>query len=219
MTETKLRMTPRRRAEELSRRLALRYPDAPCALEAGGDPWRLLVMARLSAQCTDERVNTVSVDLFRRFPTCRHMAEGELSEIEALIRSCGLFRSKAKNIKEASRIICEKYSGRVPDTMEELLSLPGVGRKIANLIMGDVYGTGGIVADTHCIRICGRVGFYGEGTKDPLKCERTMEKLIPQSEQSVFCHRIVMFGREVCMARNPDCDNCPMQDICKGRKK
>ena len=121
---TRIRMTPRRRADELASRLALRYPDAPCALEAGGDPWKLLVMARLSAQCTDERVNLVSVDLFEKFPTCRHMAEGELSEIENCIRSCGLFRGKAKSIKEASQIICEKYEGRAPDTMEELLLSP-----------------------------------------------------------------------------------------------
>lgn len=215
---TKIRMTPRRRADELASRLALRYPEAPCALEAGDDPWKLLVMARLSAQCTDERVNLVSVDLFEKFPTCHHMAEGELSEIESCIRSCGLFRGKAKSIKEASQIICEKYAGRVPDTMEELLSLPGVGRKIANLILGDVYGKGGIVADTHCIRICGRVGFYEEGMKDPLKCERIMEKLIDKNEQSVFCHRIVLFGRDVCMARNPQCDRCPMADICKHNK-
>lgn len=209
------RMTPKRRAEAVNDRLRERYPDAPCALEAEGDAWKLLVMARLSAQCTDERVNLISEELFRVFPTAEAMAAGELSEIESLIRSCGLFRGKAKNIKDASAIIHEKYGGRVPDTMDELLALPGVGRKIANLILGDVYGCGGIVADTHCIRICGRLGFYPEGEKNPLKCERAMEKLIERSEQSDFCHRIVMFGREICDARAPRCGECPLADVCK----
>ncbi len=213
------RMTKNKRAALVSDELAKLYPDAPCALEAEGDAWRLLVMARLSAQCTDERVNLVSRELFRVFPTAWAMAEGDISRIEELIKSCGLFRGKAKSIKEASQIITEQYGGRVPDTMEELLGLPGVGRKIANLVMGDVYGRGGIVADTHCIRICGRLGFYPEGQKDPLKCERIMEKLIPREEQSVFCHRIVLFGREVCSARSPRCEDCTMREFCASYKK
>lgn len=192
------------------------YPDALCSLEYGGDPWRLLVAARLSAQCTDERVNIVTKDLFARFPTAYDMANGALSEIEELVKPCGLFRTKAKSILDMSRIIIEKYDGKVPDTMEELLSLPGVGRKIANLMLGDIYGIGGIVADTHCIRICGRLGYYDADKRDPLFTERTMEKVIPKNEQSDFCHRIVLFGREYCTARNPRCTICPLSEYCAG---
>lgn len=195
------------------------YPDSACSLESGGDPWRLLVMARLSAQCTDERVNIVCRELFKRFPTAESMAIAPISEIEDSIRSCGLYRSKAQSIKDFSRMIVEDFFGRVPDNMEELLSLPGVGRKIANLILGDVYKKGGIVADTHCMRICGRLGFYPEGQKDPLKTERIMTPLIPKEEQSDFCHRIVQFGRDVCTARNPKCNTCPLYEICLHSKE
>lgn len=209
------RITDKKRALEAEKILAELYPDAVCSLEADEDPWKLLVMARLSAQCTDERVNIVSRGLFEKFPNAAAMAEAPIGEIEEAIRSCGLYRSKAKSIKEASQIVTEKYGGNIPDTMEELLELPGVGRKIANLLMGDIFGKGGIVADTHCIRICGKLGFYPEGQKDPLKTEKTMEKLIPRELQSDFCHRIVHFGRDICRARNPLCESCPMQDICK----
>lgn len=209
------RLTAKKRAAEADRILATLYPDAICSLEADDDPWRLLVMARLSAQCTDERVNIVSLDLFKSFPTARDMANAPISEIEKLIKSCGLYRGKAKSIKEASQIVVEKYNGEIPNTMEELLSLPGVGRKIANLLLGDIFGLGGIVADTHCIRICGRLGFYPEEQKDPLKTERAMEKLIPRENQSDFCHRIVHFGRDVCRAKNPLCDSCPMSHVCR----
>ncbi|MDD6094750.1 MAG: endonuclease III [Clostridia bacterium] len=208
-------MKDNERAESFSAILKNLYPDAVCSLEADNDPWRLLVMARLSAQCTDERVNIVCRDLFREYPSAEKMAAAPIENIENLIRSCGLFRGKAKSIKEMSEIITEKYGGRVPETMEELLSLPGVGRKIANLILGDVYHKGGIVADTHCIRICGRLGFYPEGQKDPLKTERIMEKLLPREEQSDFCHRIVHFGRDVCDARSPKCGNCPAAQLCR----
>ena len=190
------------------------YPDAECSLEYDGDPWRLLVAARLSAQCTDERVNKICVPLFRRFPDAYAMAEADIAEIEEIIRPCGLFRTKAKSIFEMSRSICKEFDGKVPDTMEELLSLSGVGRKIANLILGDVYGKGGIVADTHCIRICGRLGYYDTVKKDPLFTERVMEKIIPREEQSDFCHRIVHFGREYCIARSPRCDVCPLSEEC-----
>lgn len=209
------RLTAKKRAEEADRLLAELYRDAICSLEADEDPWKLLVMARLSAQCTDERVNIVSRDLFAAFPNAKAMAEAPVSEIEQLIKSCGLYRGKAKSIKEASQIVVDKYNGEIPATMEELLSLPGVGRKIANLLLGDIFGLGGIVADTHCIRICGRLGFYPEGQKDPLKTEKTMEKLIPRENQSDFCHRIVHFGRDVCRAKNPLCDTCPLADICR----
>lgn len=198
--------------------LRQRYPDAECSLESGGDPWRLLVMARLSAQCTDERVNIVCRDLFREIPDARAMAEAPLSQIEELIRPCGLFRTKAKSLKESAAMLLTTYEGRVPDTMEELLSLPGVGRKIANLLLGDIYKKGGIVADTHCIRICGRIGFYPEELKDPLRVERILTPVIPVAEQSDFCHRIVHFGREICTARSPKCEGCPMGEICDHNK-
>ena len=194
--------------------LRQRYPDAECSLESGGDPWRLLVMARLSAQCTDERVNIVCRDLFREIPDAQAMADAPLAQIEELIRPCGLFRTKAKSLKESAAMLLTTYDGRVPDTMEELLSLPGVGRKIANLLLGDIYKKGGIVADTHCIRICGRLGFYPEELKDPLRVERILTPLIDVAEQSDFCHRIVHFGREICTARSPKCEDCPMREIC-----
>ena len=190
------------------------YPDAECSLVFDGDPWRLLVASRLSAQCTDERVNIVCVPLFRRFPDALSVTEGTVAEIEEIIRPCGLFRTKAKSIYEMSKMICELFGGRGPDTMEELLMLPGVGRKIANLILGDIYGKGGIVADTHCIRICGRFGYYSTDKKDPLFTERVMEQVIPVAEQSDFCHRIVHFGREFCTARSPKCTECPLKDLC-----
>ena len=195
------------------------YPDAECSLESGGDPWRLLVMARLSAQCTDERVNIVCRDLFREIPDARAMANAPLAQIEELIRPCGLFRTKAKSLKESAAMLLTTYEGRVPDTMEELLSLPGVGRKIANLLLGDIYKKGGIVADTHCIRICGRLGFYDEELKDPLRVERILTPVIPVAEQSDFCHRIVHFGREICTARSPKCEDCPMREICDHGKE
>ena len=198
-------------AVEILRKL---YPDAECSLESGGDPWRLLVMARLSAQCTDERVNIVCRDLFREIPDAQAMADAPLAQIEELIRPCGLFRTKAKSLKESAAMLLTTYEGRVPDTMEELLSLPGVGRKIANLLLGDIYKKGGIVADTHCIRICGRLGFYPEELKDPLRVERILTPLIDVAEQSDFCHRIVHFGREICTARSPKCEDCPMREIC-----
>ena len=203
------------RTEKIIAALEKLYPDAVCSLEYAEDPWRLLVAARLSAQCTDERVNIVTKVLFERFPDVMSAARGDLGEIEEIVRPCGLFRMKAKNIVDMSRIIVEKYGGRVPDTMDGLLSLPGVGRKIANLIMGDVFGKGGIVADTHCIRICGRLGYYPEDKKDPLLTERVMDGVIPREEQSAFCHRIVMFGREYCTARSPRCGDCPLGQWCK----
>ena len=195
------------------------YPEAVCSLEYAGDPWRLLVAARLSAQCTDERVNIVTKPLFERFPNAESVVVGTISEIEEIVRPCGLFRTKAKSIFEMSKMIVEDFGGRVPDTMEELLSLPGVGRKIANLILGDIYGKGGIVADTHCIRICGRLGFYDTAKKDPLFTERTMEKVIPIEKQSDFCHRIVLFGREYCTARSPRCTECPLRELCLFEEK
>jgi endonuclease-3 len=190
------------------------YPEATCALEYGGDPWRLLVMGRLSAQCTDARVNIVCRELFRVFPTAEDMAEGDLSEIERIVKPCGLYRMKASSIKEASRMIVEELGGELPKDMDGMLALPGVGRKIANLILGDVYGIPSVVCDTHCMRICGRFGMYREGLKDPNKIEQILIELLPYGEGSDFCHRIVNFGREVCTARSPKCADCPMNDLC-----
>ena len=195
------------------------YPEAVCALEYGGEPWRLLVMARLSAQCTDARVNIVCRDLFAEYPTAEALANAPLSRIEELIRSCGLFRTKAESIKASCKILHEQYGGRVPDTMEELLALPGVGRKIANLLLGDIYGKPAVVTDTHCIRICGKLGMYPEELKDPKRVEVILSELIEPEKQSDFCHRIVQFGRDVCMARSPLCDGCPLRDLCDHGKK
>ena len=204
---------------EICARLEEIYPEALCALEYGGEAWRLLVMARLSAQCTDARVNIVCRSLFERFPTLDALADGNLEEIEQIVRPCGLYRTKAQSIKEACVILRDSFDSRVPDNMDDLLSLPGVGRKIANLLLGDIYGKGGIVADTHCIRICGRFGMYPEAQKDPRKTEAVMSELIPTHMQSDFCHRIVQFGRDTCTARSPKCPSCPLRDLCaKGRK-
>lgn len=194
------------------------YPDAVCALEYEGEPWKLMVMARLSAQCTDARVNIVCRSLFTRFPTLESLADGELSEIEEIVRPCGLFHTKAESIKAACTIVRDKFCGKIPDNMDDLLSLPGVGRKIANLLLGDIYDRGGIVADTHCIRICGRLGAYPETQKDPRKTEDIMSKLIPLPEQSDFCHRIVQFGRDICTARSPKCRECPINHLCEHAK-
>lgn len=195
------------------------YPVSECALEYGGDPWKLLVMARLSAQCTDARVNIVSRELFAEFPDAKAMAEGDISKIEELVRPCGLYRSKAASIKDFSKTVTEELDGKIPDTMEGLIALSGVGRKIANLILGDVYGKGGIVADTHCMRICARLGFYKEGKKDPLFTETVMDKYVEKDKQSDFCHRIVFFGREWCKAANPRCSECPLSELCDKYKK
>ena len=191
------------------------YPEAECALHYDGDPWKLLVMGRLSAQCTDARVNIVCEELFERFPTAEAMAYGDLSEIERIVKPCGLYRMKAANIQDASRMLLTDFGGVLPDTMEELLKFPGVGRKIANLLLGDVFGKEAIVTDTHCIRICGRLGFYPETLKDPYKVELILSELSPPEKQSDFCHRIVQFGRDVCSARSPKCLGCPLGEYCK----
>ena len=200
-------------------RLKERYPDAVCALNYEGDPWRLLVMGRLSAQCTDERVNIVCKELFAKYQNPQAMAEGDLAEIEELVKPCGLYHTKAKNILDASRLLAETYGGRLPDTMEELLTFPGVGRKIANLLLGDIFGKPAVVCDTHCIRICGRLGMYPEAEKNPEKIEKILTALIAPEEGSDFCHRIVWFGREVCTARAPRCKDCPLSDLCERHRR
>ena len=204
----------KQRGAEIVEALKKVYPASECALEYEGEPWKLLVMGRLSAQCTDARVNIVCRELFQVFPTAKALADGELSEIERIVRPCGLYRTKAESIKAACKMLVEDYGGVIPADMDELLKFPGVGRKIANLLLGDIYKMPAIVADTHCIRICGRLGFYPETQKDPTKVEKALVPIIEPSEQSDFCHRIVMFGREYCMARSPRCDECPISSLC-----
>jgi len=181
--------------------LKARYPDALCALNYKKD-YELLISVRLAAQCTDARVNLVTPALFAAYPTLEALAEANISDIETYIHSCGFYRQKAKDIVLACQMLIRDYGSKVPGTMEELLKLPGVGRKTANLILGDIYRVpGSVVCDTHCIRICGRLGL-SEG-KEPEKVERQLRKVLPPEESSDFCHRIVFFGREVCTARNP----------------
>lgn len=209
----------RERMAAIVARLKEVYPEATCALEYGGDPWRLLVMGRLSAQCTDARVNIVCRELFKVFPDVYSMAKGGLSEIERIVKPCGLYRTKAKNIQDSAILLVEKYEGRIPDNMDQLLEFPGVGRKIANLLLGDIFGQAAVVCDTHCIRISGRLGMYPEREKNPVKIERILRELIEPSEGADYCHRIVNFGREVCTARSPKCDACPLADLCKKKER
>lgn len=202
------------RAARIVARLKEIYPESVCALEYGGEAWKLLVMGRLSAQCTDERVNIVCRELFAKYPTARALADAPLCDIESIIRPCGLFRTKAESLKASCTLLCDTFGGVLPDDMDTLLTFPGVGRKIANLLLGDIYGKPAVVADTHCIRICGRLGFYPETQKDPHKVEIILSGIIKPDEQSAFCHRIVMFGREYCMARSPRCAECPLEALC-----
>lgn len=189
------------------------YPDALCSLQYP-KPYELLFAVRLAAQCTDERVNMVTPALYARFPTLESLAEADVSEVETYIHSTGFFRAKARDIVAAARMLVDVYGGVVPDNMEDLLKLPGVGRKTANLILGDVYKTPGVVvADTHCIRITGLLGLT-DGTKDPVKTEMQLRKILPPEESSDFCHRMVLHGRAVCVARRPDCPNCTLRPWC-----
>ena len=190
-----------------------RYPEALCALQYEKD-YELMIAVRLSAQCTDARVNLVTPALFAAYPTLESIANADIADIEKYIHSCGFYRQKAKDIVLACRMLLDKYGGKVPGTMEELLQLPGVGRKTANLLLGDIFGEpGSVVCDTHCIRICGRLGL-SKG-KEPEKVEKQLRKILPPEESSDFCHRIVLFGREICTARNPKCGECPLSPFCK----
>ena len=189
------------------------YPDSLCSLPYP-KPYELLFAVRLAAQCTDERVNQVTPALSARFPPLEALAGADVAEVETYIHSTGFFRAKARDIVSCARILVEEYGGRVPDTMEELLRLPGVGRKTANLILGDVYHAPGVVvADTHCIRITGRLGLT-DGSKDPVKVEQQLRPVLPPEESNDFCHRMVLHGRAVCMARKPDCQSCTLRPWC-----
>ncbi|OGO91798.1 MAG: endonuclease III [Clostridiales bacterium GWF2_38_85] len=192
--------------------LEQKYPSPECGLHAGGNPFQLFIMAILSAQTTDARVNLISPALFERFPNAKSISESKEGELEEYIKTVGLYNAKAKNIRKACKRLVEEYNNVIPFEMDDLLTLGGVGRKVANLIRGDIFGLGGIVTDTHCIRITNRLGLVN--SKNPVQIEKTLDKLIPNDKQTDFCHRIVLFGREACNARNPDCINCVLFEVC-----
>lgn len=205
-------MTKKQRALLAVEALKKEYPDAICSLTYT-DPLQLLIATRLSAQCTDARVNLVTPALFERFPTLDAFCAGSEEEIAELIRSCGLYKTKAKDIFNMCHVLRDTYGGEIPDTVEELTKLPGVGRKTANLVVGDIYKKPAVVTDTHCIRIANRLGL-ARG-KEPEKVERQLRAILPPEESSDFCHRIVLFGREVCTARSPHCDRCELRPYCR----
>ncbi len=192
-------------------RLEVLYPDAVCSLDYS-DAFQLLIATRLSAQCTDKRVNLVTPALFAEFPTAEKMANADIKRVEQLIKSCGLYKTKAKDLIGISKSIMSDFGGSVPDTLEQLITLQGVGRKTANLVCGDIYGKPAVVTDTHFIRICNRLGFVK--TVNPLAVENEMRRLLPPEKSNDFCHRTVLFGRDICTARSPKCSNCILGDIC-----
>ena len=198
--------------DDILRILEEKYPQSLCALHYRKD-YELMIAVRLSAQCTDARVNQVTPVLFAAYPTLEAMAAAPIADVENYVRSCGFYKHKARDIVLACQMLLRDYGGKVPGTMEELLKLPGVGRKTANLLLGDIYGVpGSVVCDTHCIRICGRLGL-SQG-KEPEKVEKQLRAILPPEESSDFCHRIVLFGREICTARNPKCGQCPLALFC-----
>ena len=205
-------MTKKQRALLAIEVLKNEYPQAICSLNAS-NPFELLVAVRLSAQCTDARVNLVTPALFEKYKTLDDYANADIKDVEELVKSCGFYKNKASSIIGMAQIIRDKYNGIVPDSIEELVTLPGVGRKTANLIVGDVYGKESIVVDTHMNRISNRIGLVN--VKEPVKIEMELKKIIPAEEGSAFCHRIVLFGRDTCSARKPKCDQCPMAEVCK----
>lgn len=207
-------MLPKKQVLEIVRRLEEEYPLAECTLDFKKD-YELLFSVRLAAQCTDARVNMITPALFERFPTLQSFADAEPEDVEPYVRSCGFYRAKARDIVASARMLVDNYGGRVPDTMEELLKLPGVGRKTANLILGDVYNVpGSTVVDTHCIRISNRLGLVDD-IKDPVRIETELRKQLPPEKSSDFCHRIVLHGRAVCTARRPDCESCTLRSVCQ----
>ena len=205
-------MHTRAEIDELIRLLEECYPVAYCALEYNKD-YELLFSARLSAQCTDARVNTITPVLFSRYPTLEAIAGADVSELESIIYPCGFFRSKARDIIAAAAMLLSEFGGRVPDTMDELLALPGVGRKTANLMLGDIHGKPAVVVDTHCIRLANRIGLVS--VKDPVKIEAALRGMLPADKSSDFCHRLVLHGREVCSARSPACGECCLAELCQ----
>lgn len=208
------RYTKKQRALDIIQLLKEQYPDATCTLDYD-DAWKLLVSVRLAAQCTDARVNVVVVDLFEKYPSVEALAQAKVEDIEKIVKPCGLGASKARDISACMKMLRDQFDSKVPDDFEQLLSLPGVGRKSANLIMGDVFGKPAIVTDTHCIRLVNRFGLVDQ-IKEPKKVEMELWKLIPENEGSDFCHRLVEHGRAVCTARTkPDCDNCCLKQVCK----
>lgn len=209
-------MTKKQRALLAIDALKQRYPEGICSLQYT-EPLELLIATRLSAQCTDARVNMVTPALFERFPTLEAFAEADPEEVGEYIHSCGLYKTKARDIVAMARMLRDEYGGVVPDTVEELIKLPGVGRKTANLVCGDIYGKPAVVTDTHCIRIAGRLGLVD--SKDPYKVERQLRELLPPEESNAFCHRLVLFGREICSARSPRCADCPLRDHCPSASK
>ena len=209
-------MTKKQRAISEVEALKKEYPEAICSLNYK-DEFQLLAATRLSAQCTDARVNIVTPALFEKYPTVEAFAEAEVADVEELIRSCGFYRTKAKDLVEMAKKIISDFGGKVPDNIEDLTSLPGVGRKTANLICGDIFGKPAVVADTHLIRISNLLGLVE--TKDPFKVEMQLKELLPAEESNDFCHRCVLHGRAVCIARRPDCENCCMAEFCKSAKK
>ena len=210
-------MTKKKLALEVISRLKKEYPEAKCTL-AYDKAWQLLVSVRLAAQCTDARVDMITPILYEKYPSVKALAEAPVEEIEKIVRPCGLGNSKARDISACMKVINEKYGGNVPNNMKELLALPGVGRKSANLIMGDVFGEPAIVTDTHCIRLSNLIGLVDD-IKEPGKVEKELWKIIPPEEGNDLCHRFVLHGRTVCIARRPECDRCCLKDICKTGKK
>ena len=206
-------MTKKQRARQILELLAEEYPLADCTLQYD-EAWKLLVSVRLAAQCTDARVNIVVKDLFAKYPSPQALAEASPEEIEEIVKPCGLGKSKARDIHKCMKMLVEEYDGQVPEDFDKLLKLPGVGRKSANLIMGDVFGRPAIVTDTHCIRLTNRMGLV-DGIKEPAKVEKELWKIIPGEEGSDFCHRLVYHGRAVCTARNPKCEQCCLAQVCK----
>lgn len=207
-------MTKKQRALEIIERLKKEYPDSDCTLDYD-QAWKLLVSVRLAAQCTDARVNVVVEKLYQKFPDVNALAAAPVEQIEEIVHPCGLGNSKARDISACMKVLRDEYGGNVPDDFDKLLALPGVGRKSANLIMGDVFGKPAIVTDTHCIRLVNRMGLV-DGIKEPAKVEAALRKIIPPEEGNDFCHRLVDHGRAVCTARTkPFCDRCCLQDVCK----
>lgn len=208
-------MTKKEKAKAICELLKEAYPEAICQLNAD-TPFQLLVATRLSAQCTDARVNLVTPALFEKYPTEKELCKADVSDVERLIHSCGFYRAKAKDLVEMAKAVHTKYNGVLPDTIEELTTLSGVGRKTANLIIGDVYKKPAVVADTHVIRITNLLGLTD--SKDPTKVEMQLKKILPPEESNDFCHRIVLHGRAICIARRPQCDKCILNTICKSKK-